>query len=933
MIRFESVNSPVITGVRQNNTIKNKDIKTDNQQAVTSLPDIKMPVAVNIPSGYTKLGVTKLNNGQEIHNYRLSNGLRVSIVPMDSNFTMVRTFVNTGAINEDDNQRGISHFLEHMAFNGTLGADGYKKLSTGDVFRIVGNIGGDTNASTNFALTDYYIQAPIFYDSDLEEIISIQGAMMNNLALPDNMIEKERGPVISEINMYTDFPNSTAYNMALKNLYNLNTTSDDYIAGRVENIKKLSRDDVLNYYRNNYYPANMYTTLAGDVNPDEAIKLIAKHFHTTIQNPQQRKVNKLTPINEPVRRDFTSPKVKEMNGYMCFNGPANNNLKDAIVMQFLSALLVGNSNALIRDHFTNQVISINMGMEKVSTLPSDGQAVYFEFYGADEKTDFILKTIYDELANFKKPSDKQVALIKKSILNSLDKQLQDTSGILTLLGTTHFKSGDNSITEYANTINSITPDDIVECAKKYLDLNKVSIAIVHPQKETQQTSTSPAFTGVKEKRVIKPDNAHVYNLGNNYEAVSYDTQSDYRYLNYALYCDKIPESKPGTAELLDLILNNGTSDIPKKVLKEIFLSKLISNSVNGEPDGIRITTHADKGDMKLAVGLLKKQLLNPAFTEEGLKDAKHMLKEALLKDEPSAKNIIYNRLFPNCPYYYSSEQILDNIDNITLEDIKNLYHYILANGHGEITFTTSKDEPAYTEEILSEFNTLPKVKNKTYKLEKNFTPVKTPEVLTRVTNNSQADIKIGYTYKTNLNLRDSVTFDLLNSLLRKNAFNDLREKQQLAYHVNSSINYCFGDTGILFCGILTTTEEDETGEKSYENVQKSIDGFKKLIEDLKNGNFTNEELEAVKLEKKSLILEMAEHDYGKIYTISGDQTSPYGVLTTNLEYSMIDTITKEDIIKAANYIFNNNKPVYGITATKATLEANKDYFQKLEAEE
>ena len=78
---------------------------------------------------------------------------------------------------------------------------------------------------------------------------------------------------------------------------------------------------------------------------------------------------------------------------------------------------------------------------------------------------------------------------------------------------------------------------------------------------------------------------------------------------------------------------------------------------------------------------------------------------------------------------------------------------------------------------------------------------------------------------------------------------------------------------------------------------------------------------------------MAEHDYGKIYTISGDQTSPYGVLTTNLEYSMIDTITKEDIIKAANYIFNNNKPVYGITATKATLEANKDYFQKLEAEE
>ena len=142
-------------------------------------------------------------------------------MPMETNSTVIRTFVNTGAINEEESQRGISHFLEHMAFNGTSGEDGYKKLSTGDVFRIVGNIGGNTNACTNFALTDYYIQAPIFYDTDLEEIISVQGAMMNNLALPESMIEKERGPVISEINMYSDFPEMLAYNEALKNLYGL----------------------------------------------------------------------------------------------------------------------------------------------------------------------------------------------------------------------------------------------------------------------------------------------------------------------------------------------------------------------------------------------------------------------------------------------------------------------------------------------------------------------------------------------------------------------------------------------------------------------------------------------------------------------------------------------------------------------------------------
>ncbi len=928
MIRFESVKAPAFKSAVQNNIPKTPEQKTNTNPEVTPLPDIKIPLTVNIPAGYTKLGVIKLDNGQEIHNYKLSNGLRVSIAPMDTNFTMIKTFVNTGSINEDDNQRGISHFLEHMAFNGTLGADGYKKLSTGDVFRIVGNIGGDTNASTNFALTDYYIQAPIFYDSDLEEIISIQGAMMNNLALPDNMIEKERGPVISEINMYSDYPDNTAFNIALKNLYGLKTTSKDYIAGSVENIRKLTRDNVLKYYRNNYYPANMYTTLAGDVTPDDAIKLIAKHFHTKTINPPQKKVDKLTPIDKPVRRDFISPKTKEMSGYMLFNGPANNNLKDNITMRFLSALLVDNSNSLIKNHFTNHVISVDMGVEKISTRPQDRQTVYFEFSGADEKTDFILKTIYDELANFQKPSDKKVELIKRKLLSQLDKQLQSPDGLLTLLGNSHFTAGDNSIAEFAQTIQSITPDDISECAEKYLDLNKVSIAIAHPENKIIH-QPAPSFKGIKEKRVIKPDNLHIYTLGNNYEAAAYDTSNDYRYLSYSICCEKMPDSKPGTAELLDLLLNSGTANISKTTLKNIFLSKLISNSIEADPDEIRIITHADKGDMKLAAELLKEQVLNPAFTEGTLKDAKALLKEALTASKPNTKRLIYNQLFPTHPYYCSKEQILDNIDNISLDDVKKLYNHIITNGYGKIAFTTSKDEPEYTERILSAFNALPKVKNQTYKTEKIYTRPQKPEVLTQATKNSQADIKIGYEYKTNMNIRDSVIFELLNSILRKNAFNDLREKQQLAYSVNSYTSNCHGDANILFCSILTTTEDEETGEKTYNNVQKSIDGFTKLINSLKNGEFTEEELNAAKLELKRDILSITDTDAGKIYTIQSDMSSFYGALGTNLEYSIIDTISKAEIIDAANYIFNN-PPVYAITATEETLKANKDYFNKLE---
>ena len=168
MIRFDKVNQPVFNGVELKKNISASTTEPPfTSSEIKELPSIQHPTTVNIPCGYTKMGIEKLDNGQEIHNYKLANGLRVSILPMDTNTTVIRSFVNTGAINEIDSQRGISHFLEHMAFNGTNGSNGYKKLATGDVFKLVSNIGGYTNAATNFALTDYFIQAPIFFDSDL----------------------------------------------------------------------------------------------------------------------------------------------------------------------------------------------------------------------------------------------------------------------------------------------------------------------------------------------------------------------------------------------------------------------------------------------------------------------------------------------------------------------------------------------------------------------------------------------------------------------------------------------------------------------------------------------------------------------------------------------------------------------------------------------
>ena len=158
-------------------------------------------------------------------------------------------------------------------------------------------------------------------------------------------------------------------------------------------------------------------------------------------------------------------------------------------------------------------------------------------------------------------------------------------------------------------------------------------------------------------------------------------------------------------------------------------------------------------------------------------------------------------------------------------------------------------------------------------------------------------------------------------------FTDLREKQKLAYHVKSNYE-TNDDIGLLTLKIKTTTDNKETGEKSFDNIQKSIDGFNKHIEKIKNEKVTDEELNNAKLSLKNSLLNASHTPHGKTMSILTGMDSPYGISLDNQLFAEIDKITADDIYNAANYIFAG-KPTYSILATEDTLNANKEYFENL----
>ena len=201
---------------------------------------IKSELSVNSPISYTAIRDLNIPYSNPAKLYKLANGQKVIILPKQGP-TVVKSYFNVGSMNEKEAEKGIFHFIEHMKFNGS------KNLEAGEFFNTVNKMGASTNASTGMSTTDYYVESQMLGENDLEKTIKIHADMLQYPNHTPEMVEKEKGPVTSEISMVSDEPVNLAMNSCLKNLFQIKTNSPDLIAGTIGTINNLSSDTVKTY--------------------------------------------------------------------------------------------------------------------------------------------------------------------------------------------------------------------------------------------------------------------------------------------------------------------------------------------------------------------------------------------------------------------------------------------------------------------------------------------------------------------------------------------------------------------------------------------------------------------------------------------------------------------------------------------------------------
>ncbi|KKQ95325.1 MAG: Peptidase M16 domain protein [Candidatus Levybacteria bacterium GW2011_GWA1_39_11] len=204
------------------------------------------------------------------HQSTLKNGLNIVIVPItevESATTMV--MVGAGSRYETRDNNGISHFLEHMAFKGTKNRPTAIEIAT-----LIDGAGAESNAFTGKEYTGYYIKSAAHR---VELSLDILSDMLANLLLDPKEIDKERGVIIEEINLYEDTPPRKIADVYESLLYGDTPMGWD-IAGRKEVIRSIAREDFLLYMRRLYSASNMVIVIAGKVEVNKTLGLVEKYF-------------------------------------------------------------------------------------------------------------------------------------------------------------------------------------------------------------------------------------------------------------------------------------------------------------------------------------------------------------------------------------------------------------------------------------------------------------------------------------------------------------------------------------------------------------------------------------------------------------------------------------------------------------------------------
>ncbi|QSH40703.1 pitrilysin family protein [Lentisphaerota bacterium ZTH] len=626
----------------------------------------------------TDLNLSSFTTGHfsRISSFTLDNGLRIYVNrKTDAPVVSLQSWVETGSVHEGKYLGcGLSHFLEHMLFQGCEGYPGQEAADT------VNRLGGDVNAYTSFGNTVYHLELPSEHTAVGLDILA---KMISAPQFPEEKFVSEKQVILRERDLGLDRPERMLGEELWKTVF-LKHPIRHPIIGYHDKIESVSRKLMNDYYLQRYSPERIFFVISGDIKPEfvfeELERLLGKWGHGNIHEPvlatepwqiamRQRDCH----FEDPLARIAIAGRIPPVTH------------RDIPALDLICGILGQSKSArLVKSLRNEKELALSVGtfnftpnFEGVSTIMAAA---------VPEKMPQLEKALFKEIANLRKFGVETAELQREKRQQTTEyiRSLRTNQGIAGIIGQSVLSYGCPEMADrYLKLLSEVSMEDIVRVASKYFSEEKLSVVrqTPPPQKSNTKAAAKSVFEHLPGKHHLR-SGARALTLHDNR-------------LPLVDICIGLPggtiyetAQNAGITRMLAALLGTGTLKYPEGKFNALLDANAIELSVMGGSNSLQVRMNCMPECLPEALDLLISMLTEPAFPmkqfEREQANAIESLKSRAQNPSAAAQDLMQKKLYGSHPYSLPRVGTIESISNIKVEDLHEFMHSIMGAEHSII---------------------------------------------------------------------------------------------------------------------------------------------------------------------------------------------------------------------------------------------------------
>lgn len=377
-------------------------------------------------------------------------------------------WVKAGPVYENANERGISHFIEHMLFKGT------KKRSAKQLATEIDSVGGSMNAFTAKENTCFYVRV---LDEDINLAVDVLLDMLCNPKLDDADIENEKGVVCEEILMGEDDPCDVAHEKLCSLIFK-GEPLEHPILGSTKSVRAITRNDIISYMDRRYVPENIVIACAGSFDADELVSLVNEKYNPREKNETGGECKKSSYSHEK-RFEFIKKDVEQAHICLSFPSPEIYG-KDALVMAVIDNAFGGATSSRLFQHIREQK---GLAYSVYSVKSSYTGTGYWTLYAgtAQSNASEVVKCMLEEIKQLRQTglSEQEFLRSKQQLRRSFMLSLETVAVHSSSIGKDLLYLGKvRTDTDILNELDSVTQSDVNRVIHEYITSDRLCCVLV-----------------------------------------------------------------------------------------------------------------------------------------------------------------------------------------------------------------------------------------------------------------------------------------------------------------------------------------------------------------------------------------------------------------------------------------------------------------------